>query len=111
MKKPPVLRNPDVAAVFKAGVAPEGGAGFGRRIVKALLLTLGVVAMAPVAQAQVYPQAPAYPGYGYAGPYGYAPRVDYYEAERRRREEIRHEEWVRDHCFRDFRGEVVCRRY
>ena len=84
---------------------------------KALLLTLGLVGglvggLAPVAQAQVYPQPPGYPGYGYAAPYGYAPaRPEYYEAERRRREEIRHEEWVRDHCVRDFRGEVVCRRY
>lgn len=90
---------------------------------KAFAVVLGLVSFAPMAQAQVFPQAPAYPGLGVGAPPRYAPaRPDgdegYWrnrqgEEWRRReeyREEARREEWVRAHCVRDYRGQEFCRR-
>lgn len=85
---------------------------------KVVLAGLALAVAAPLAaQAQVVIQAPPVVGPGYVGapppppgPYWRGPG----EYDWRRREEIREEyrraEWRRDHCVRDFRGEVFCRR-
>ena len=87
---------------------------------KALLMALALVSVAPLAHAQVIIQTPGIPGFRPPGP---PPRdeEDYWrrrregEEEWRRRaefreEEHRREEWRRAHCVRDYRGEEYCRR-
>lgn len=71
-------------------------------------------AVAPGAgHAQVVIQAPPIVGPGpgaYGGPYWRGPGEGDWRHRREIREEYRREDWRRDHCVRDFRGEVYCRR-
>ena len=75
-------------------------------------LVPGVVPGAiPGAHAQVVIQAPPIAGPGaYGGPYWRGPGEGEWRHRREIREEYRRQDWRRDHCVRDFRGEVYCRR-
>ena len=80
-------------------------------VLAALALAIAGPVVAPsAAEAQVIIQAPPIVGGPGPGPYWRGPG----EGDWRRREEIREEyrraEWRREHCVRDFRGEVFCRR-
>ena len=80
---------------------------------KSILFGLAILALAPVAQAQVIIQVPP-GGRVMEPPY----RADYWRGERghgwdRReayREEYRRQEWRRAHCVRDYRNQEFCRR-
>ncbi len=81
---------------------------------KAVIVALGLLVAIPAAQAQVIIQAPGFRGEPERGDYWRRPREGEREADWRRREEFREEarreEWRRDHCVRDYRNQVFCRR-
>jgi len=91
---------------------------------KAFIAALALLVAAPAAQAQIVIQAPGIPGLSrlepereYRGPpgeYWRRQREGEREMEWRRREEYRdearREDWRRDHCVRDYRNQVYCRR-
>ena len=86
---------------------------------KAIILGLGLVSLAPLAQAQIVIQTPRIPGVTAPvqdrGDYWRHEREGEREGEWRRREEYREEEhrredWQRAHCVRDWQGQEFCRR-
>jgi len=84
-----------------------------RKVLFAALALAAVPFVAPAAHAQVVIQAPPFVGPGpgaYGGPYWRGPGQGDWLRRREIRQEYRRAEWRRDHCVRDFRGEVYCRR-
>ncbi len=86
---------------------------------KIIIAALALLVAVPVAHAQVIIQAPGLPGFvrgepDRPGEYWRRQREGERENEWRRREEYREEarreDWRRDHCVRDYRNQVYCRR-
>lgn len=76
-------------------------------------LALAAFLVPTVGQAQVVIQAPPIVGarpVAYGGPYWRGPGEGEWHRRHEIRQEYRRAEWRREHCVRDFRGEVYCRR-